>query len=258
MHRPDISPGTPPPIGPSGELILSPETLVFFIDDTGHERLVPDQPIYGLGGCGVMARDLDIALNAPWRDVRRLVTGSTDAPLHAAQFSMSPAPDHIKAVAAFFAGGCFARIGATIDIGASVVPEIDHLTIVARTLMNRIVDVARWTPFREVAIVFEASQRADALIEAALQGIGLEADGQKVPLHCAFMPKSAGEPGLEVADFIMHSIGRQTRHALKRRTARVFLPDFEATFHGQDSKLVSFMHVAGVVPREMPDATSAT
>jgi hypothetical protein len=257
MNNPDISPAQGSPLAAAHELILSPEALVFFIDDTGHERLVQDQPIYGLGGCGVMGRDLDAALNTPWREVRRLVTGSTDAPLHAAKFSRSADPEHIKEVAAFFASGRFARIGATIDTGASVLGDIDHLTIVARVLMNRIVEVARWMPFHQLAIVFEASQRANALIEAALQGIGLEADGQKVPLHCAFMPKSAGEPGLEVADFIMHAIGRQTRHTLKHPGEKSLLPDFAATFHGQDRRLVSFMHVAGAVPSKTPDATTA-
>jgi hypothetical protein len=47
--------------------------------------------------------------------------------------------------------------------------------------------------------------------------------------ECYFMPKAVGEPALEVADFVMHAIGRQARHNLTRRGN--FLRDFCAVFH---------------------------
>ncbi len=58
------------------------------------------------------------------------------------------------------------------------------------------------------------------------------------------MPKFAGEPALEVADFVMHAIGRQARHNLTRRGS--FLPDFCAIFHAIDPKFASFMEVEKV------------
>jgi hypothetical protein len=33
------------------ELHLPETSLVVFVDDTGHERLVEGHPVYGLGGC---------------------------------------------------------------------------------------------------------------------------------------------------------------------------------------------------------------
>ena len=58
------------------------------------------------------------------------------------------------------------------------------------------------------------------------------------------MPKSAAYPALEVADFVMHAVGRQARNDLKKREG--FLPDFKAVFHSVDSKLASFMNVQDV------------
>src|SRR5258708_6470997 len=48
-----------------------------------------------------------------------------------------------------------------------------------------------------------------------------------------------GQPALEVADFIMHAVGRQARQKLKKRGE--FVPDFCAVFHSVDQKLTSFM-----------------
>ena len=58
------------------------------------------------------------------------------------------------------------------------------------------------------------------------------------------MPKAAAEPALEVADFVVHTVGRQARQNLTNRG--VFLPDFKAVFHDVHPNLVSFMEVASV------------
>jgi hypothetical protein len=58
------------------------------------------------------------------------------------------------------------------------------------------------------------------------------------------MPKAAAEPALEVADFVIHAIGRQARHNLKHRGS--FQADFCAVFHSVKRQLVSFTEVASV------------
>jgi hypothetical protein len=35
----------------AGALTIADQSLVVFVDDTGHEALVPGHPVYGLGGC---------------------------------------------------------------------------------------------------------------------------------------------------------------------------------------------------------------
>src|SRR5262249_44733735 len=99
-----------------------------------------------------------------------------------------------------------------------------------------------------VAVIFEASQRADPLIQAAFQGFGLEEGGKPVPLDCFFMPKNAGEPALEVADFIMHAVGRQARRNLTQRGT--FVPDFKAVFHSANPTLGSYMEAATITVNE--------
>ena len=108
-------------------------------------------------------------------------------------------------------------------------------------LQNRIVDIAKWTPFFELHVIFEASGRADRLMEEAFGDFRLEEEGKPIPVECFFMPKAVGDPALEVADFIVHAVGRQARHRLQSQEG--FVRDFAAVFHTVDAKLASFISV---------------
>lgn len=225
-------------------LILPERCLTVFVDDTGHEALVKGHPVYGLGACAVMGQHLDAVIRGPWREVRRSVTGSAEKPLHANAFAGVATKENITAVAEFFRRQPFARLGAIVSFETSFPDELGPLPAIAKALQRRIVDIARWTPFNSIAVIFESSQRADPLLTAAFQDFALEEDGKPVPVDCYFMPKRAGEPALEVSDFIAHSIGRQARQNLSQRS--VFVPDFKAVFHEIDPKLVSFMEITDI------------
>jgi hypothetical protein len=220
--------------------------LAVFVDDTGHEALVKGHPVYGLGGCAVMGRDFERVIWQPWREVRRRVTGSPDTPLHASEFSRFATQENIEAVADFFRSQPFARIGAIISIETKLANDLGPVATIAAVLQKRIVDIARWTPFDSLAIIFESSERADPLIQDAFQGFAIAEAGKPIPVDFYLMPKSAGEPALEVADFIMHAVGRQVRKNLARREG--FALDYQAVFHSVDQRLVSYMEVGSVTP----------
>jgi len=168
--------------------------------------------------------------------------------LHASEFSRGAKQDHIEAVANFFRGHPFARLGAIISINTQLPQDHEPVPTIAKVLQNRIVDIARNTPFKELHVIFESSQRADRLIEEAMQGFGLEENGKSIPVECYFMWKREGEPALEVADFIMHAVGRQARRNVSARD--VFLPDFAAVFHSVDRRLASSIEVSRVETSE--------
>ena len=233
------------------KLELRENTLVVCVDGSGHEALVEGHPVYGLGGCVALARDFDRLIRHPWHEVRRQIVGSPDAPLHAASFSRQPSEREITVLSEFFRKQGFARIGATVS-RATQRGGLSPVQIIAGVLKNRIVDIARWTSFTEVSVIFE-SGRADRLIEEAFGDFRLEENGRNIPVECYFMPKSAGDASLEVADFIMHAVGRQARRRIEGRDG--FAPDFAAVFHGQDPKQVSYMEVAEV-QQSKPGAAS--
>ncbi len=171
-----------------------------------------------------------------------------ETPLHANAFAGSATREGIQTVADFFRTQPFARLGAILSFKTTFPADLTPLPAIARVLQQRIVDIARRSPFDSLGIIFESSQRADPLITQAFQGLKLEADGRPIPVDCYFMPKSAHEPALEVADFVMHSVGRQARQNLAKRG--VFVPDFKAVFHSVDPKLVSFMEVTSITANE--------
>jgi hypothetical protein len=225
-------------------LILPEKSLVVFVDDTGHEALVLGHPVYGLGGCAAMGKDLDRIIRQPWREVRRKVTGSPDTPLHANTFAGFATPENIRTVAEFFHAQPFARFGAIISFKTALADELGRVPTIATVLQERIREIASRTSFNSLAIIFESSQRADRLVEAAFQDFGLQEGGKSLPVECYFMRKEIGDPALEVADFVMHAVGRQARQNLKKRGD--FVPDFWAVFHSIDRNLTSFMEVESV------------
>lgn len=234
---------------PETVLNLSPSTLVVFVDDTGHEQFADcNHPVYGLGGCATLGCDLDAVIRRPWKAVRQAVAGNANATLHAAEFDASP--DHIDVVVKFFRTQPFARLAAicsrTTDFAGIEPPERQAVRSVSLAFMKRIEHVAKWMAFTSIAVVFESSNRANALIEQEFVHHGFMLDDQPVPIEFCFMPKSAGEPALEVSDFIMHAVGRQVRHRIHRKTGLV--PDFRAVFHDElDARRASFIDITSVV-----------
>jgi hypothetical protein len=115
-----------------------------------------------------------------------------------------------------------------------------------RQAIGGVDEVARWTAFESIAVILDSSQRADRLIQQALQDFRMEIieNGKPVPIEFYFMEKKRGEPALEVADFVTHAVGRQARHNLKKRGD--FVPDFRAVFHRVDRKLTSFIELSSV------------
>ena len=225
-------------------LILPDRCLAVFVDDTGHEALVPDHPVYGLGGCAVMGRDLVRLIRQPWKHLRNQIAGTPDTPLHAAKFRSIASAADMEDVATFFRIQPFARFGAIISVNTKLAEEISLMRTMKEVLQLRIHEIVQHTMCREVIVIFKSSQRADQIINDAFQDFAVFRGKKRIPSECYFMPKASAEPALEVADFVMHAVGRQARYNLTQRGS--FLPDFCAIFHAVDRRLASFVEVAAV------------
>jgi len=139
----------------------------------------------------VLRRDYDGLITRPWRDFREFVTGNPDTPLHAFDFGRDTTADQLEAFGAVFRKNPFMRIGAAGAVTTEMpkdqnykdnlvaIHDEEHLAfIVLRTLCQRIVDVARWTPFQSM-VIFETNPRSKRLLKSAFGDLGLQEDGKK-------------------------------------------------------------------------------
>jgi Protein of unknown function (DUF3800) len=231
-------------------LVLTDRCLAVFVDDTGHEALAKGHPVYGLGGCAALGRDVERIIQLPWKELRRRVTGSPDTQLHAADFPRIAKAGDFEAVGDFFYVQPFWRFGAVFTIKTKLADEISLLRTMKGVLEKRINYIVQMTLCKEVQVVIESSDRANKLIEDTFQNFEFSRGSKRIPSECGFMSKSAAEPALEVADFVMHAIGRQTRHNLEQRgnpkQRGSFVADFCAVFHSVAPKLTSFIEVENV------------
>jgi hypothetical protein len=232
------------------QLTLFPETLYVFVDETGQEHLAGSS-FYGLGSCAVLGRDYERFIAGPWSLVRLAVAGHELASLHAADFGRSATPQQLEDVVRYFREKPFMRLGAAGAVTTLLADDIPLMQIVLGSLKLRIIDVAKWTPFTAINVIFEANQRANKLVQRYFGDFRVTADDKEVPVDCYFMPKSTREPVLEVADFIANAIGDHARHTLVDKRSG-FRKDFHAIFHGVDHRLVSFIGIEKVEEPQPP------
>jgi len=239
-------------------LSVPPDCLLIFLDETGHERMPNGHTHYGIGGCPALMRDYENIVVQPWRALRYSLTGNPDAHLHAAEFVRTATSEQMEEVASVFTANPFMRIGSVGAITTAMPQDKsykDHLTsvhedehlawMVLRSLHKRIVDVAKWTQFRSAAIVFEQNPRSKALLQSAFANFGIEENGVTLPIEFHDMPKIAGEPGLELADFVAHTVaGHGRRRLVEGRTD--FRKDFKVVFQSAGPKLSSFMAINSI------------
>jgi hypothetical protein len=185
-----------------------------------------------------MAPELEPVVRIPWREVRRRVAGSPDAPLHASKLKVDELTQgQIDAITSFFTSQPIARIAVTVTSITKLHSDLPTVELVTKALLNRMADVAKWRQFGRMAVVIESSERADTLLQASLRDLRLEVGGTVLPADVYFMPKSAHEPALEVADFLIHTAGAQAKWKIEGRSG--FRRDYTAMYQSLDPKLVS-------------------
>lgn len=225
-------------------LTTDSEDLLVFVDDTGNETF-KGHNYFGMGGIMVLARENELLIKPKWRELRSLVHGDAAAPLHAADMTISRNKQHMEAAGQFFRENRFVRFGVVTTADVNVPSSITKRQPVYGLIKKWVAMAAERSPCKSVALIFEASDRADAVLQREFGELQIERSGVAVPVEHCLMPKAAREPGLEVADFVANAVGGMARRYLTGHGG--FGQDFRAIFHSVPNHLMRFMFIEGVV-----------
>jgi hypothetical protein len=203
------------------------DDLLVFVDDTGHETFAGNQGYYGLGGCVVTGLAYE-HVKTKWREVRQAINGDPDTPLHGSDVTANPKAESFAAISAFFEDRSFARVAATTTKSVWVPANMHPCVPVMGQLAKEIEAIAALVPCRRVWIILESSDRADPVVKRCFGQLASIVTAQALPVEHWFMPKSANEPGLEVADFIVSAAGSEVQRRLRGKSGHA--PDFNDVF----------------------------
>src|SRR5713101_885502 len=212
-------------------LQVSRTCLMFLCDETGHEQFAdPEFPVFGLGGVAIMAGAIPHVIAAPWKKMKADHFGGENIPLHASDLR-HPSARQLAALSEFFKMQEFGRFAVTLTSAAKVPEQLTSHEVISASIKKRWEELAaRMNPTpTEVAFFFEASERTDELIQKYFSPIFVNIEQSAVPVHYGLMDKSSGDPALEVADFIVHTAGRQALNWSRGKTG--IRRDFQDIFH---------------------------
>ena len=236
----------------SGEVLLDPYCFLVFIDETGHEIFADKKyPLFGLGGCGVLARDYYRLINAPWKSLKNNLFEGEKQRLHAKELH-KPSNSQVRGLGDFFKTNYFCRMATIITDKTLLEGSFTPYEIAGSYLMQQIEKFASRQPLNDIAIIFETSKRSDSLAVKLFSKYdkivkeysnSYRSEGR---IYKYFMSKSANEPGLEVADFIINTAGKQVRDSFSGEDEYT-RKDFIAVFKHIDRKFIEFIKIDKVI-----------
>lgn len=220
-------------------VVLGSNTLVFALDETGHEDFLDkNYPVFGIGGCGFMVSDYRRLIESPFNYMCEKFFPDINRPFHTTDVAREITTEQIDSLNHLFTKFQFFRIAVVVNQELENNTDFSVIQLVARVLLDRVRDIAKITPFERVVIIYEDSERIGVEVMKALSNYSLKKRNEKINVELALMPKKSGFVGLELADLIIHTAGRQGNHYLKDK--EFLLPDYKNVFQGVDKRLISF------------------
>lgn len=216
----------------SDVLNAKPDTLLVFIDETGNEDFSdPKNPTFGRAGCAITAGEYQKVIKKPWRKLKRQHLGGASKPFHGTDFEQSgPTMAQIRAINQFLRSK-FWRFAVMSDGRTLLPPGVDGHKAVSLVTIKFISRLAAMHDAAEIALIFEASGRGDELVKRDFELARMQfvnKSGVSIEVGGYFIEKRHMEAGLEIADLVAHTAGRQRRHQMPGRHGAT--KDFEQMY----------------------------
>lgn len=226
-------------------LNASPNSALIFLDETGDEQLKdPNYPIFGFGGCCILAKHYFDIIHIPWTNMKYEKFKIIETPLHSSGNIFNK--EQIMALNNFFISNVFGRFAVLTSTSTKIDPMRALEQIVYLDFHNRIIDIIKWHEFENIIIIYEESKRLKPKLEKYSVDISENVNGfnNKIDIHPCVMNKRKSFPGLEVADFIIHSAGTSLRDLIRGKINKLIdREDFKNIFANIDKKYSSFINI---------------
>lgn len=220
---------------------IGENTLLIFLDETGVESLNdPNAPFFGFGGLVVECRHYFEKVEYPWYKIKDEHWNGRHSSMHASDLKKPPEV-LIGALNNFFDQEEIGRIAVTITDKS--INNTDHNieNIVFGCIWDRIIEVSNKMKWFDIVILIEENERLKNAFETEIMSkTPRNKYNKEVPVRYGTILKDPAFAGLEVADFIIHTAGRQARVMrgnLFNKTGKIdSQPDFEHVFGKIDKK----------------------
>lgn len=230
---------------------VSPDSALVFLDETGDSQLSDkNYPIFGFGGCCILAKDYMDAIHNPWSNLKKNHFELKDKPLHAADIKFNN--NQITELNNFFITHQFGRFAVLMSKNTSIDFELSPEYIVYADFYNRIIEILKYYNFENIVIIYEDSKKLKPKLESYAAGIILsekinEVDNN-IEIYYYAMSKQIAFPGLEIADIIVHTAGTSLRDKINGKiTNLIERKDFSNIFEKIEKQHSSFLYIEKAV-----------
>jgi hypothetical protein len=231
-----------------GLIEIPNRTLIVGLDETGCEDYKDNRnPVFGLGGCAVLAMDYYRHLDYPWKEIKEDYFGGAGKPLHASDLR-SPNSDQLSALEDFFTRLPFFRFAcmSAKDFDGKNETEESIIHLVSMMVMKQVCEFASLVQPTGIIYVIDNSERIQKQLqmhlEAYIYGNGVDEFNATVIVA----NKEVSASCVEVADFVVHPAGARVRNRILGKY--LLRKDFELVFHRVSRHLVAYSEILSAKP----------
>jgi Protein of unknown function (DUF3800)/SEC-C motif len=218
-------------------LEVSENTLLIFIDETGCEDLKdPNNPSFGRAGCAILGRHYNKIISDPWKKMKNEFFQGEHIPWHTNEIKFSKLQiDVINK----FVDRSFIRFGQIFTNKTDFDERFTAHKVISESFVSHVIPKLRekFKRFSDMVLIFESSKRLNDVVQAEFNPDKIRAQIDKIynssfPIRYFLMDKKSCAPGLEIADLVAHTLGRQNRHFVIQEK-QGFLSDFQKVFQNK-------------------------
>ena len=235
-----------------GVLDVPDDALVVGIDETGCEDYKDEKfPVFGIGGCAILARDYFRFLDEPWRDIKSRYFGGYDAQMHASELR-SPTPEQISALENFFTKLPFFRFACMSANSFDNQSAETNIHLLSVSVMRQLCEFATLMQPSQIVFIVENSKRIGKDLVKHFSAYRYGNGKIDFTAKVLVADKKVGVSCLEVADFVVHPAGAQVRNRLVGYPdpMNIIRKDFDLVFHRIDRKLSSYQEILSAQPKK--------